>query len=60
MALFKKLFSKSEKTKTHKGFYEISVLNVEKLTADTVKVTLDIPTDLKKDFTFEAGQYLDF
>jgi len=60
MALFKKLFSKSEKTKTHKGFYEISVLNVEKLTADTVKVTLDIPTDLKKDFTFEPGQYLDF
>ena len=60
MALFKKLFSKSSKTKTHKGFYEIPVLNIEKLTSDTVKVTLDIPAELKNEFNFKPGQYLDF
>lgn len=60
MALFKKLFSKSDKPKTHKGFFDIPVLNVEKLTKDTVKVTLDIPAELKKEFVFKPGQYLDF
>ncbi|MEJ6617518.1 MAG: FAD-binding oxidoreductase [Crocinitomicaceae bacterium] len=60
MALFKKLFSKSSKTKTHKGFFEIPVLNIEKLTSDTVKVTLDIPAELKNEFNFKPGQYLDF
>lgn len=60
MALFKKLFSKSSKTKTHKGFFDIPVLNIEKLTKDTVKVTLDIPAELKKEFNFKPGQYLDF
>ena len=60
MALFKKLFSKSSNSKTPKGFFEIPVLTVEKLTSDTVKVTLDIPADLKKEFNFKPGQYLDF
>lgn len=60
MALFKKLFSKSTKGNSHKGFYEIPVANVEKLTKDTVKITLDIPEDLKAKFAFKPGQYLDF
>lgn len=60
MALFKKLFSKSSNSKTPKGFFEISVLSIEKLTTDTVKVTLDIPSELKNEFNFKPGQYLDF
>lgn len=60
MALFKKMFSKKSGTKTPKGFFELQVLSVEKLTNDTVKVTLDIPAELKKDFNFKPGQYLDF
>jgi ring-1,2-phenylacetyl-CoA epoxidase subunit PaaE len=60
MALFKKLFSKSSKTKTHKGFFEIPVLNIEKLASDTVKITLDIPAELKNEFNYKPGQYLDF
>jgi len=60
MALFKKMFSKKSGNKTPKGFFEIQVLAVEKLTNDTVKVTLDIPAELKKDFNFRPGQYLDF
>jgi len=44
----------------HKGFQEVTVLKSEKLTPDTVKVTLDIPADLKSEFNFKPGQYLDF
>lgn len=60
MALFKKMFSKKSGSKTPKGFHEIPVLKAEKLTSDTVKVTLDIPSELKNDFKFTPGQYLDF
>ena len=60
MAIFKKLFSKKSGSKIPKGFFEIPVLNVEKLTKDTVKVTLNIPAELKSKFNFKPGQYLDF
>ena len=60
MAIFKKLFSKKSGAKTPKGFYTLSIANVEKLTADTVKVTLNVPSDLKAEFVFKPGQYLDF
>lgn len=58
MALFG-LFKKDNSSKpTKKGFYEIPVAAVEKLTSDTVKITLDVPEKLKTDFHFIAGQYL--
>lgn len=60
MALFKKMFSKKSGSKTPKGFYEIPVLKTEKLASDTVKVTLNIPAELKNDFAFKPGQYIDF
>lgn len=44
----------------HKGFHEVSVLKSEKISSDTVKVTLDIPAELKNEFNFKPGQYLDF
>lgn len=43
-----------------KGFFELSVSAVEKLTHDTVKVVLEVPEDLKNEFKFIPGQYLDF
>ena len=58
MALFG-LFKKDNSQKSaKKGYFEIPVSAVEKLTVDTVKVILDIPSELKKEFHFEPGQYL--
>lgn len=54
------LFKKDSTTKTtaKKGFHEITVAAVEKLTSETVKVILDIPENLKSEFRFIPGQYL--
>ena len=60
MAIFKKLFSKKSGTKTPKGFFALIIADIEKMTADTVKVTLDVPANLKSEFAFKPGQYLDF
>lgn len=58
MAFFGK-FKKDKDVKTvKKGFYEIEVSSIEKLTSDTVKVTLNIPDELKQEFMFIPGQYL--
>jgi ring-1,2-phenylacetyl-CoA epoxidase subunit PaaE len=43
-----------------KGFHQLAIAKIEKLTNDTVRVTLDVPSELKKEFTFKAGQYLNF
>lgn len=60
MAFLKKLFKKDSTTKTHKGFYNLTIQKIEKLTSDSVKVTLDVPSDLKSTFQFIAGQYINF
>ena len=52
MAFFKKLFKKDSSGKTHKGFYNLTIQKIEKLTAESVKVTLDVPEELKKTFQF--------
>lgn len=57
--MLKKLFGK-QKTKAPKGFYEVHIQKIEKLTEDTVKVTLEIPGDLQSKFAFEPGQYINF
>lgn len=54
--LFKK--DSNTKTSTKKGFHEIPVAAVEKLTADTVKVILDVPENLRSEFQFIPGQYV--
>jgi ring-1,2-phenylacetyl-CoA epoxidase subunit PaaE len=59
MGLFDKLFKKESK-KQHKGFYSLTINKIEKVTSDTVKVTLDVPSDLKETFKFIPGQYLNF
>jgi ring-1,2-phenylacetyl-CoA epoxidase subunit PaaE len=55
-------FLKKDKTTStaKKGFHQLAIANVEKLTNDTVRVTLDVPSELKKVFSFKAGQYLNF
>ena len=58
--MFKKLFGKGNKSKTPKGFFDLTIKSIEKLTADTVKVTLDVPSELKTKFSFTPGQYINF
>lgn len=60
MAFFGK-FKKDKDVKTvKKGFYEVEVAAIEKLTSETVKVTLNIPDSLRSEFKFIPGQYLNF
>ncbi|MDP4683173.1 MAG: 2Fe-2S iron-sulfur cluster-binding protein [Crocinitomicaceae bacterium] len=56
MALFG-LFKKDNKEEK-KGFFSIEIASVEKLTADTVQVTLAVPTELSSTFKFIPGQYI--
>ena len=56
--MFKKLFGKGAKTKAPKGFYELTIASIRKLTDDTVEVTFDIPKDEQSFFTFTPGQYV--
>lgn len=58
--MFKKLFGKSDKVKTPKGFHPIAILSITKVNADAVKVEFDIPASLKPLFGFTPGQYLNF
>jgi len=58
MALFKKLFGKGNKTP--KGFHSLTVASVSSVGTDTVKVELDVPSELDKSFDFTPGQYINF
>jgi ring-1,2-phenylacetyl-CoA epoxidase subunit PaaE len=58
MALFGMFKKDKDSKKLPKGFYEIPVAAVEKLTVDTVKITLEIPSELKSEFQFIPGQYI--
>lgn len=59
MALFG-LFKKKDDSErpVKKGFSCLTVTSVEKLTSDTVKVTLDVPDSLASEFRFIPGQYI--
>lgn len=59
MALFKKLFKK-DKSSTPRGFHILTVKAIESIGSDTVKVVLNVPTELSKTFSFQPGQYLNF
>lgn len=62
MGLFKKIFNKDETPeipqKKHKGFYQLTVSDVDKITPETVKVTFQIPEHLKDVFRFSPGQFV--
>lgn len=52
------IFKKKEfKPKGSKGFHEVSI-QITRLTNESVKVTFDIPSELKSTFDFIAGQYI--
>lgn len=56
------LFSRKKKKedKTPRRFHEVTIKELQHLTADAVKVVLDIPSNLKGEFGFIPGQYLNF
>jgi ring-1,2-phenylacetyl-CoA epoxidase subunit PaaE len=52
------IFKKKEfKPKGSKGFHEVSI-DFKRLTKDAVQVTFNIPAELKSNFGFIAGQYI--
>ncbi len=61
MGIFGNIFKGGDKkSKKHnpKGFFELSVSSVRRLTVDTVQISFDVPSDLKEKFKFQAGQYI--
>lgn len=60
MALFKKLFSKSDSNKAPRGFHSIVIKAVSKVAPNTVKVELEIPSNLASTFSYVPGQYVNF
>ena len=44
--------------RTHAVFHRVPVAAVDRLTADSVAITFDVPEDLRDEFRFEAGQHL--
>lgn len=57
MGLFSR-FKKTESTSKNKRSAELTVLKNEKLTADSCQISFTIPDELKADFQFIPGQYL--
>jgi ferredoxin-NADP reductase/fatty acid desaturase len=43
---------------SHAMFHEVPVRSVERLTADSVQITFDVPQGLRDEFRFDAGQHL--
>jgi ring-1,2-phenylacetyl-CoA epoxidase subunit PaaE len=60
MALFRKLFKKKSTSKSHKGFYELSIKEIKRLTHESVKIILDVPSELEATFKYIPGQYINF
>lgn len=56
MALFN-IFKKKENSS--KGFNNLSVNNIQKLTDKSIKITFEIPSDKFQDYHFLPGQYID-
>jgi len=59
MALFGIFGKKDAKQKARKGFHELKVASVVRLTSESVKITFEVPDDLEKSFFFKPGQHLD-
>ena len=57
MGLFD-IFKKGSTSKVHKGFYEVKVAEKVILGKNAVKIIFDIPNELKKEFEFIPGQYI--
>jgi len=58
MRLLGRLFKKDSTAKTPRGFYPVSVANIDRLTHNAVKITFDIPVELQEKFSFLPGQHI--
>ncbi len=58
MSFFKKIFSNRSYETSNRGFYELTVKEVTSLTSIAAKITFNIPEELKEDFSFVPGQYI--
>jgi len=58
MSLFGKLFKKEVKTKVPRGFFEVQIKQINRLTSNAVEVVFLIPKELKEEFKFTPGQYV--
>lgn len=54
------LFSRKKKNEVKKGFFKATVSAINKETADTVSVSIDLDEKDKHHFNFTPGQYLTF
>lgn len=57
MGLFS-IFKKNSSSTTHKGFHEVKIAGKQSLSKDSTKITFDIPENLKSEFQFNPGQYV--
>ena len=57
MGIFDIFKKKEVKPKGSKGFHEVKI-QINRLSKDSVKVSFEIPNELKSDFDFIAGQYV--
>jgi ring-1,2-phenylacetyl-CoA epoxidase subunit PaaE len=48
-----------KKSPEHKGFHSLTVSRIDRLTNEAVAVVFDVPTELKSNYLFKPGQYLD-
>lgn len=58
MGFFGKLFKKESTVKIPRGFYNIPVQQINRLTKDAVEIVFSIPQDLEETFSFIPGQYI--
>lgn len=60
MGLFNIFKKKSTEKKCPRGFYSVKVKEKEFLTDVSVKISFEIPENLKEEFQFIPGQYINF
>jgi ring-1,2-phenylacetyl-CoA epoxidase subunit PaaE len=58
MSLFGKIFNKNKKEESKRGFHPLIVKEIKRLTPKSVRLTFDIPQELKESFQFVPGQYV--
>ncbi len=58
MGFFGKLFKKESTVKIPRGFYNIPVQQINRLTKDAVEIVFAIPQELEDTFAFMPGQYI--
>lgn len=52
------LFKRNKNTTTPRGFYQLTVKQKVPLTENSVKLIFNVPEELKSDFSFTSGQYV--